>query len=683
MKKYELSKIRNLALVGASSAGKTTLTEHLLFHSKTTSRVGKVEDGNTVMDYQKEEKDKGMSLSLGLGFIDWKSNRINIIDTPGYPDFAGEQIFSSKAVETLAFVANAVSGYDVSLEKSFELFADTKIAKALIVNKMNSEGADFRKVVEQVTENANLNVVPIYFPIGSEGTFSGIVDIIKNLAFANGKKIDIPADMADEIEEMRSELMEAVAESDDELLEKFFEEGELSDEELMKGLKKAILAGSIVPAFPVSAVEEIALDELLEAFVNYFPSPEDKGEVTIQKEDGEMESIAVNPDGEIIGYVFKSLSDPVMGDIALVRMFSGSIESGKEVFVTEKNSKERIGSMYYIQGKNKIDASILRAGEIGGLVKLKHARTFNTLVSSDKEYKIPTFELPTHTVWKNIKAVNQHDEDKIGEAMNKLLDEDATLSLTMNSETNENVLSGLGGQQINLVKTKLKSRFKIEAELIKPAVAYRETIVGKADVKYKHKKQSGGKGQYGEVYFKVKPLPRGEGNKFVNAIVGGVIPSKYIPAIEKGLEEIWVDGIISGNKIVDTQVEVYYGSYHDVDSSEMAFKIATWQCMKKAFEVAKPILLEPVHKIQIIIPTEYMGDVMGDITTRRGKISGMEQKGKKQILNAEMPLSELYSYFPSLKSLTQGRGKFVQSFSHYEKVPNDVAKKVIEESKKD
>ncbi|MEA1972362.1 MAG: elongation factor G, partial [Candidatus Cloacimonadota bacterium] len=674
MKKYDLTKIRNVALVGASSAGKTTLTEHLLFHSKTTTRVGKVEDGNTVMDYQKEEKEKGMSLNLGLGHIDWKQNRINLIDTPGYPDFAGEQIFASKAVETLVFVANAVSGYDVSLEQSFDLFRNSNIARALIVNRMSSENADYKKVIEQVTENAGLNVVPIYVPIGSEAGFKGIVDIIKNEAFKDDKKVDIPSEMTDEIEEMRNELMEAVAESDDDLLEKFFEEGELSDEEMIIGLKKAILAGSIVPAFPVSALEEIGLNKLLDAFINYFPSPNDKNTVTVIKNEEEKQ-IVVSEDGEKVGYVFKSISDPIIGDIALIRMFSGTIKSGDELIVPEKDSKERIGSMYYLQGKNKADAEMLRAGEIGGLVKLKYARTFNSLVESGKDYKIPAFKLPTHTVWKNIVAVNQHDEDKIGEALNKLLDEDATLSLEMNPETNENILSGLGGQQIELIKKKLLSRFKIEAELVKPSVAYRETLMGKAEVKYKHKKQSGGKGQYGEVYFRVKSLPRGDGNKFVNSVTGGTIPSKYIPAIEKGLYEIWRDGILSGNKIVDVEVDVYFGSYHDVDSSEMAFKIATWQCLKKAFEVAKPILLEPVHDIQIIIPTEYMGDVMGDITTRRGKISGMEQEGKKQILNAEMPLSELYSYFPSLKSLTQGRGKFIQSFSHYEKVPNDVAQK--------
>jgi len=681
MKKYDWKHIRNVALVGASGAGKTSLIEQILYNSKATSRVGKIEDGNTVMDFNAEEIEKGMSMSLGVAHFEWKNNKINILDTPGNADFAGEQISSSLAAETLLFVANAHGGYEVSLEQSLELLANSPAAKGIIINRMDNEGADFNKTIELIKENTELNPVPIFLPIGSEHRFEGIVDIVKGKAFIKDKVADIPANMADQVEESRMALMEAVAESDDALLEKYFEAGELSDEELSSGIKSAITTGTLIPVFASSATGNIAVNDLLNAIIDYLPSSADKNEMIVE-EKGEEKTVTTSDDGDLCAYVFKSFTDPNVGDIAYVRVFSGNLKSGTEVFVPEKDSKDRIGSMYYVVGKGRTETDELSAGDIGGLVKIKVARSFNSLVKTGSNIRLKTVELPTPVFWQAIKAVNQHDEDKIGSSLSKLLDEDPTINLEMNAETNENVLAGIGDQQIGFLNKKLKSRYKIDAELSLPSVPYKETITGKADISYKHKKQSGGRGQYGEVYFRVAPRQRGEGFEFINSVVGGTIPSKYIPAIEKGLAEILVKGIISGNQIVDISVDCYYGSYHDVDSSEMAFKIASWNALKKAFEVAKPILLEPVYEVQIIIPNEYMGDVMGDISTRRGKILGMEQKGKKQILNAHMPLVELFGYYPALKSLTQGRGKFTQKFSHFEKVPGDIASKVIAEANK-
>jgi len=681
MKKYDWKHIRNVALVGASGAGKTSLIEQILYNSKATSRVGKIEDGNTVMDFNAEEIEKGMSMSLGVAHFEWKNNKINILDTPGNADFAGEQISSSLAAETLLFVANAHGGYEVSLEQSLELLANSPAAKGIIINRMDNEGADFNKTIELIKENTELNPVPIFLPIGSEHRFEGIVDIVKGKAFIKDKVADIPANMADQVEESRMALMEAVAESDDALLEKYFEAGELSDEELSSGIKSAITTGTLIPVFASSATGNIAVNDLLNAIIDYLPSSADKNEMIVE-EKGEEKTVTTSDDGDLCAYVFKSFTDPNVGDIAYVRVFSGNLKSGTEVFVPEKDSKDRIGSMYYVVGKGRTETDELSAGDIGGLVKIKVARSFNSLVKTGSNIRLKTVELPTPVFWQAIKAVNQHDEDKIGSSLSKLLDEDPTINLEMNAETNENVLAGIGDQQIGFLNKKLKSRYKIDAELSLPSVPYKETITGKADISYKHKKQSGGRGQYGEVYFRVAPRQRGEGFEFINSVVGGTIPSKYIPAIEKGLAEILVKGIISGNQIVDISVDCYYGSYHDVDSSEMAFKIASWNALKKAFEVAKPILLEQVYEVQIIIPNEYMGDVMGDISTRRGKILGMEQKGKKQILNAHMPLVELFGYYPALKSLTQGRGKFTQKFSHFEKVPGDIASKVIAEANK-
>jgi len=674
--------IRNIAFVGAIGAGKTSLVEQMLFNSKTTTRIGKIEDGTTVMDFNTEEIERKSSVSLGIANLMWKKNRINILDAPGLVDFSSEQISASIAVETILFVVNGASEFDVSLEKSIELLTDRPVIKGFIINRIDNEGADFNKAIERIRENTDFNPTPILIPIGSEHKFEGVVDIAQGKAFKNGKEIEVPADMVDRVEESKMELMEAVAESDDILLEKYFEVGELTKEEMTTGLKNAIVQGKLMPAFATSATHDIGVNDLMDAIVEYLPSPADRNELQVI-EKKEEKIIQLNEDGDLFAYVFKSFSDPNVGDISYVRVFSGKMTSGLDVYIPEKDSKDRIGSMYFVNGKNRKDTDELKAGDIGGLVKMKVARGFNSIVSSNSKIKFREIKLPTAVYWQSIKAANQHDEDKIGAALGKLLDEDHTLNIEMNQETAENVISCIGEQQIALLQKKLKSRYKIEANLKTPAVPYKETISGTADVHYKHKKQSGGKGQFGEVYFRVKPLPRGSGFEFINSVVGGRIPTKFIPAIEKGLVEVIGKGIISGNQIVDLSVDVYDGSYHDVDSSEMAFKIASWNALKKAFEIAKPILLEPVHNVQIIIPDEYMGDVMGDISTRRGKIQGMEKQSKKQVLNAEMPLSELMGYYPALKSLTQGRGKFTQVFSHYEKVPGDIAAKVIAEANKE
>lgn len=682
MKNYEMKDIRNIAFVGTSGAGKTSLAEQMLYNAKSTTRVGKVEEGNTVMDFNSEEIDKGMSLSLSIAHLVWQKSLINLIDTPGYPDYCNEQLAAASAAESLVFVANAAAGFEVTLEQSMELLENKQNTKAVIVNRMDNEGADFFKVLESIRENTDINPIPVQIPIGSENKFEGVVDVIKSKAYIRGELKDIPADMADIVEENKLQLMEAIAESDDALLEKYFEEGELSDKEMAIGIKKAIKTGKLVPAFACSATHNIAVDELMSALVEYLPSPEDKNELKIIDNE-EEKTILTTESKDVIAYVFKSFSDPNIGDIAYVRVFSGSLKQGTEVYVPEKEGKDRIGTMYVLKGKNREEASELTAGSIGGLVKLKLARTYNTIVPLNSKIRLPKIDLPSPVFWQRIKAVNQSDEEKISSALSKLLDEDPTMFLQTNTETAENVIAGVGEQQIELLKKKLKSRYKIDVELSTPAVPYKETIKSDADVSYKHKKQSGGRGQYGEVYFRVKPLERGEGFQFINSIVGGTIPTKYIPAIEKGLQEILTKGIISGNPIVDISVDCYFGSYHDVDSSEMAFKIASWQALKKAFETAGGILLEPVHDVKIIIPEEYMGDVMGDISTRRGKILGMEQSGKKQILRAQIPLSELFNYYPSLKSMTQGRGKFTQKFSYYEKVPDEIAAKVIEAANKE
>ncbi len=676
MKEYKMSKLRNLLMMGAGGSGKTSLAEQIFHLTKTTTRLGKVDEGNTVMDFDSEEIAKKSSLSLSLGFLNHKDHKINLLDSPGTPDFIGDAIVAIPAVENVLLVANATGGFEVGLELAIEQVERKKVGKAVLVNRMDNEHADFYKTIEAIHENTELNPTPIQLPIGREGGFEGVVDIIRQKAIRPSGEGDVPADMQSAVEDARLALMEAVAETDEELLNSFLENMELSEEQLLGGLKKAVAAGEICPAFCCSASTGVGVMAFLDGVCDYLPSPEDANPIQVLK-DGEAGELVATPDGELLGYVFKLYADPNMGDYAYVRVFSGSLKSGMDFYIPEKDAKDKAGNMYYMLGKNRQDTQEIRAGEIGAMVKLKNARSMDSITAVGSKLSMPLPELPTATYWQTIRAANQSDEDKIGTALQRVIAEDPTIRYELNVETHENVISGMGEQQLQLVIKKLKNRYKVDALMKEPRIPYKETITGSGESQYRHKKQSGGRGQYGEVFFRIKPTERGEGFQFINSIVGGVIPSNFIPAIEKGLVETLEKGIIAGYKVVDVAVEVYYGSYHDVDSSEMAFKIASSMALKEGFKKCRPILLEPIHELTIIVPSEYMGDVMGDVSTRRGRIMGMEQRGKKQYLNAQMPVAEMYFYYPALKSFTQGRGRFTQKFSHYEKVPDEVAAKVI------
>lgn len=671
-----MKKLRNLLFLGASGAGKTTLAEQIFFQTGATTRIGKTEEGNTQLDFDQEETARQMSLGLAIGFANWNDHRINILDAPGYPDFVGDAIAAIPAVETAVIVANATGGFEVGMELALENLDGKHIGKVILVNRMDNEHADFEKTLDAIHENTGVNPVPIYLPIGKEGSFSGVVDIIRQKAFIRDEEKPVPADMTDAVEEARAKIMEAVAETDETLLNNFFENGELTEAEIMNGLKKAIANGDIVPAFACSAATGVAVKAFLDAVVFYLPSPDDKKTIQVLENESEK-SFVCSPDGNLLGYIFKLYADPNMGDFTYVRVFSGSLKTGTEFYTPEKDAKDKAGNMYFLLGKNRHDTQELKAGEIGALVKLKNSKALNTITAIGSKLQLPPVKMPSPVLWQCIKAANQSDEDKIGQALTRVMAEDCTISSDLNQETHENVISGMGEQQMALILKKMKNRYKVEAVLKEPRIPYKETIMGSAEANYKHKKQSGGRGQYGDVYFRIKPLERGEGFKFINSVVGGTIPSNYIPAIEKGVVEKMEKGIIAGYQVVDISVDVYFGSYHEVDSSEMAFKIAASQALKEGFAKSKPILLEPIHELTIIVPSEYMGDVMGDISTRRGKIMGMEQRIKKQYLTAILPAAEMFSYFTNLKSLTQGRGRFEQKFSHYEKVPDELAAKVI------
>jgi len=676
MKEYDMKKIRNLLFMGASGSGKTTVAEQIFHLSHTTSRLGKIDEGNTIMDFDPEEAAKKMSLGLSIGFLNYKDHKINILDAPGYPDFISDCIVALPAAENAVIVANAAGGYEVGLELAIEQLEHRHAGKVILVNRLDNEHADFDKTLEAIAENTDLKPVKIHLPIGKEGSFEGVVDIISNKAIKGDTIGEVPANLVDAVEEARMHLMEAVAETDEELLNEFLESMELPEDKLVAGLKKAVASGEICPAFVCSAGTGVGVLAFLDGVVNYLPSPADNAEVKVLDNE-EQGTFVCKPDGETFAYIFKLYADPNMGDFAYVRVYSGSLKTGMEFYIPEKDTKDKCGNMYFMLGKNRNDCNEIKAGDIGALVKLKNAKVMNSIVTIGSKIAALPVQLPTATTWQALKAVNQSDEDKIGSALQKVIAEDPTIRYELNQETHENVMSGMGEQQLQLVLKKLKNRYKVDAMVKEPRIPYKETIMGSAESQYRHKKQSGGRGQYGEVYFRIKPTERGEGFQFINAIVGGVIPSNFIPAIEKGLVETMEKGIIAGYQVVDVSVEVYYGSYHDVDSSEMAFKIASSMALKEGFKKCKPILLEPIHEVIIIVPSEYMGDVMGDISTRRGRIMGMEQRGKKQYLTAQMPVAEMFSYYPALKSFTQGRGRFIQKFSHYEKVPDDITQKVV------
>jgi len=676
MKDYDMKKIRNLLFLGSSGAGKTSLAEQIFFLNKATNRLGKVDEGNTVMDFDPEETAKKMSLGLSIGFVNHNDHKINILDAPGNPDFIGDAIVAIQAVENAVIVANAAGGFEVGMELALEQLENRKVGKVIVVNRMDNEHADYDKTLEAIHENTGINPVKVHIPIGKEGSFEGIIDVITKKAIRPNGVGEVPADMMDAVEDARMHLMEAVAETDEELLNEFLDKMELSDAQLVPGLIKGIASGEIVPAFACSAGTGVGVQAFMDGIISYLPSPADVPEIEVLEND-KPSMVKVGPDGELLGYIFKLYADPNMGDFAYVRMYSGTLKTGTEFFIPEKDAKDKAGNMYFMLGKTRNDTQEIKAGDIGALVKLKNSKVMNSIVPVNSRYAIKHVELPTPTYWQAIKASNQSDEDKIGSALQRVIAEDPTIRFDLNTETHENIISGMGEQQLTLVLKKMKNRYKVDAVTKEPRIPYKETIMGSAESQYRHKKQSGGRGQYGEVYFRIKPTERGEGFQFINAIVGGVIPSNFIPAIEKGLLETLEKGIIAGYQVVDVSVEVYYGSYHDVDSSEMAFKIASSMALKEGFKKCKPILLEPIHELVIIVPSEYMGDVMGDISTRRGRIMGMEQRGKKQYLTAQMPVAEMYFYYPALKSFTQGRGRFTQSFSHYEKVPDDITAKVV------
>ncbi len=683
MKEYAIDKIRNVGVVGHGTTGKTSLVEAMLYAGKVTNRLGSIDNGNTVTDYTEDEIERKISISTALANIDYKGTKINLIDMPGYADFYGEVVGGLRVADTALIVVNGVGGVEVGTEMVWRTCAKTDIPRAFFINRMDKEHADFMKCVESIQEIFSNHAMPVVISWGDGLEFKGVIDLIKMKAFTfegdgKGTAQDIPADMKDTTTEWHDKLVEAAAESDEALMEKFFDAGSLSDEELITGLAKGIADRSIYPVFCGSAATVAGVSTLLDYIVKLFPAPDYRGEIKGFEDDKEV-SRKISADGKPSAFIFKTISEQHVGELSFFKIYTGKIKTGDDLYNTTKRDTERIGQIYALNGKDRAEGNIISAGDIGALVKLKATHTNDTLAVKGSEITYPKINFPKPAIQLAVQGKAKGDEDKIASGLNKLREEDPTIEIVLDPDLRQTLLAGQGELHLDVITSRLKRKFGVDVDLVKPKIPYQSAVRKKVEVQGKFKRQSGGRGQYGDCWLKLEPLPRGSDFEFVNAIVGGVIPSKYIPAVEKGVIEARVAGGLAGTKVVDFKITCFDGSYHSVDSSDMAFKIAASMGFKSAFEKAEPYLLEPIYNVEIRVPDEYMGDVMGDISSRRGKIMGMDPDGKNQVIRAQVPQAELYKYSTSLRSLTQGRGTHTRDFSHYEEVPREIADKVIEE----
>lgn len=682
MEKVKVEKIRNIVLAGHGGSGKTSLTEALLFVSGQINRLGKVEEGNTTSDFEPEETKRQISISLALAPLFHQGFKINLLDTPGYADFLGEVVSGLSAADSLIIVVDALSGAQVQTEKVFRLAEGKPVA--FFINKLDKEHANFEDTLQSIKDILEIKPLIFQFPVGEGTAFKGVVDLISQKFYSPGEKEEkveeIPADQKEKAETLRESIIEAAAEGEDELLEKYLSEGELTEEEVVRGLKKAFTAGSFFPVFCGSSTKLCGLKPLLNLIAQIFPSPLEV--VTKGLKEGQ-ETIIDPKDTSLAALVFKTVTDPYVGKLSYIRVFSGTIKRDSQLYTVYQGKKERITHLYLLRGKHQEEIEEATAGDILSIPKLNETFTGDTLVEEKNKLIIPPPKFPTPVFSVAIEPKTQGDEEKLSTCLQKLAEEDLTLQVSRNTETKQTVVSGLGDLHLEILTERLNRKFKVEARLLEPRIPYKETIKASAKAQGKYKRQSGGRGQYGDVWLQVEPLPRGSGFEFVDKIVGGVVPKNYIPAVEKGVKEAMENGILAGYPVIDVKVTLYDGSYHPVDSSDMAFKIAGSMGFRKAASEASPILLEPIMIMEVTVPEKYMGDVMGDISSKRGKVLGMESKGKYQTVKAQVPLAEMSKYATELRSLTHGEGSFVAEFSHYEEVPFELAKKIIEQAAKE
>ena len=689
MANYQTKDIRNIALMGHGSEGKTTLTEALLFAAKAIDRQGRVEDGNTVTDFDPEEIKRGISISAATAPIEWKQKMINIVDVPGYFDFIGEAMGPLRVVETAGIVVSAVGGISVGAEKAWKLATKNHVAKMFIVNQMDREHADFHKVEAALREKFGNSVVPILLPIGDGADFKGVVNVLENKAYertnkGEPKEIPVPADMADAIEAALEEITEAAAMSDDELTMKYLDEGSLSHEEILEGFKIGMFSGIISPVVPCSALTGVGVAKMLDVMADFLPSPKRAVYTCVNPKNGDEVSRKCNNDDPFSAFVFKTIADPFVGKLSLFKVMSGSVAGSSSLYNSSADKNEKITGLFVLRGKKQISTPQLNAGDLGALNKLQYTNTGDTLCDPANPIQYPAIEYPTPCISKAVFAAKQGEEDKVFSGLARLMEEDPSIRLEKNVETTETCLAGQGELHLEVIRSKLATKFGAQATLEDPRIPYRETIRKKVSCQGRHKKQSGGHGQFGDVWIEFSPTADPSVDfEFEDAVVGGAVPRNFIPSVEKGLRENIVKGVLAGYPMVGLHAKLYDGSYHPVDSSEMAFKTAARIAYKKGCMDASPVLLEPIMHVEVTVPDEYMGDVMGDMSKRRGRIMGTNQVEEGQLLEAEAPLAEMFKYATDLRSMTQSRGSFTMKFERYEEVPSNVAQKIIENAKKD
>jgi len=693
MKEYVPSNIKNVALIGHGAAGKTTFAEAALYAAGVTSRMGSVAEGNTVSDYNRDEIERKFSISTSLMHVEWCDLKFNVIDPPGYPDFMGEVKAALRVSDIALVFVKSAEGIEVGTEIDWGFTKEYKNASIFVINKVDAEHSDFKKILQQIRDKLTHDAAVVQFPANEGLGADSVVDVLKMklLKFdrnAKGKiaESDIPTNLKAEAEKYREELIEQLSETDENLLNAFLENGGLTDEQISTGIKKAVVERKIFPVFAAAGQQLVGATSILDFLADYAPSPDAMPQSIGYKVGNSKEEVKVpcSAGGETALFTFKTISERNIGELSLFRVYSGIVMPGMDLINQTNGKSERLGTLYVLNGKERKEISKVAAGDIAAVVKLKDTHTNNTLSSRNFSIVMKKIDFPEPIMRVAIISKNRHDEDKVASGLHALHEEDPTFIVEVDPELNQTVLSGQGETHLQVVTKRLKDRYGVDVEMVEPDIPYRETIKGSiSDSEYKHKKQSGGRGQYGHVHLKIEHLSRGDGFEFVDAIVGGVVPGRFVPAVEKGVVDAMERGVVSGHKVVDVRVTLFDGTYHTVDSDEVSFKIAGSMAFRKGFKEAKPILLEPIYELEVIVPDEHMGDIMGDISGRRGKIMGMEAEGTNQKIKAQVPLKELYKYANVVRSMTQGRGIFRQKFSHYEEVPREVAEKIIAEAQKD
>jgi len=683
MKEYKTVDIRNVALIGHGGAGKTSLSEAMLFDIGAVNRIGKVEDGTTTSDFDDEEIRRTLSLGTSVIPCEWKGNKINVLDTPGFLDFVGEVKNALRVVDGALVLIDAVSGVEVGTELVWGYADERDLPRMVVVTKMDRDNANFKTALDSLSHAFDVSFIPLVLPIGKEQSFSGVLDLItmKARTGGQGESGDAPADVLDAAAEWREKLVETAAEGDDDLIMKFFDEEELTEDEIRFGLKKAIQSGSVVPVYFVSGTANIGIIPLLETVAELFPNPAKAGVDEAEGAQG-TEELAADSSGPLAALIFKTFTDQY-GKRSFFRVISGSVESDSRAYNTNKREEERMGQLFAMRGKEALPVSRLEAGDIGAAVKLGYTDTADTLCDKGHQLAVKLTEYPSAVYEASVHPCTQADQAKMANALNRLSDEDPTLNWRMDPITKETILSGMGEIHLNVAISRAEGRFGTLLDMAVPKVPYQETVTKTFSTRYRHKKQTGGAGQFAEVHLRVEPLEAGEGFEYVNEIYGGRISHSFIPSIEKGIKQVMLQGVISGYPVVDVRAAVYDGKEHPVDSKDIAFQIAGREAFKLCVQGAGPVLLEPIYDVAVVVPADAMGEAIGDLNTRRARVQGMDQEGTKGVIKAQVPLAEIQRYANDLRSFTGGRGYYTLEFSRYEKVPAHIQQEIIEKIQKE